>query len=136
MDKDFRSILLYVAATLAMVGATRGCNEFFNTRSITTPAHHTESYATGLTGHVEFTRYTDGAKDIMIYPGLPRLFDSELLQDLEGDGIVDRIRQNGADWNFHQLTRLLARTPDYAVHKKQFDEADQKLVELERRFSQ
>jgi hypothetical protein len=65
------------------------------------------------------------------YPGLShRLFDSELHQDLDGDGFVDRIRRNGAEWKMNNLSELLVREHDYDAHKERFDEADTQLKEL------
>lgn len=106
-------------------GGARACNVAWNTRNIETPAHHTESYATGLNGHIEYTLYYDGSQDVKVYPSLGhRLFDSELYQDLNGDNVVDRIRQNGGEFKMNRLTELLVRDFDYQTHKDRFDEAD------------
>ena len=130
--KDLKWALGMYAGALAL-GAllTRGCNCAWNNREISKPSHQTISYSTGITGHVEYTRYDDGTRDVKIYPGLShRLFDSELYQDLDGDGLVERIRRNGAEWKMNRLNKLLVREHDYAEHKEEFDEADQKLQEL------
>lgn len=109
----------------------RGCNMACNNRTIDRPAYHTESYATGITGHVEYTKYSDSSQDVKIYPGLShRLFDSELYQDLDGDGLVDRIRQNGSEIKMNRLSELLVREHDYEANKDRFDKADAKLQEL------
>lgn len=107
-------------------------NRALNNRSIERPAHQTESRAIGIYGHIEFTRYSDESIDIKEYPGFAphRLFDSELYQDLNGDGLVDRIRQNGAEWKMNRLSELLVREYDYEAHKDRFDEADKQLQGL------
>ena len=109
----------------------RGYNNLMNNREIEKPSYRTVSYATGLTGHVEHTQFSDGSQDVKIYPGLGhRLWDSKLYQDRDGDGDVDRIRQNGAEWKMNRLSKMLIREQDYDKHKKEFDEADEKLQEL------
>ena len=134
--KSIKEIGLLVGALCTMALATRGCNSAFNNITINNAAYHTESYATGLTGHVEYTRYSNGSQDIKIYPGLShRLFGSELHQDLNGDGLVDRIRQDGPEWKMHRLNGILVREFDYSTNKKRFDEADRQLRELMEKHS-
>jgi hypothetical protein len=58
------------------------------------------------------------------------MFDSKLYQDLNGDGLVDRIRQNGAEWKMNRLADLLVREYDYSSNSSDFDEADKMLYEL------
>ena len=113
----------------------RGCNMALNNRSIEKSAYHLESRATGLNGHIEYTRYSDGSQDVKKYPGLGhRLFDSELHQDLNGNGLVDRIRKNGAEWKMNRLSELLAREDDYQSNKERFDEADKQLQGLMEKY--
>jgi len=122
---------LYLAIIAVALGGTRGCNMLFNNRSLDKPAYHIESYSTGLTGHIEFTRYFDGSIDVKEYPGLGhRLFDSELHQDINGDGLVDRIRKNGSELKMNQLSEILVRETDYQTNKKRFDKADTQLQDL------
>lgn len=126
---------LYVGVIAILLGVVRGCNMAWNNKSIVKPAYQTESRATGLYGHVEFTRYSDGSQDVKEYPSFAhRLFDSELHQDLDGDGLVDRIRQNGAEWKMNHLSTLLVREHDYDAHKKRFDKADKQLQDLMARY--
>ncbi len=128
---SYKTIGAGIAIVAALLGGVRGCNMAWNNRSIVKPAYQTESRATGLYGHVEFTRYSDGSQDVKIYPGFAhRLFDSELHQDLNGDGLVDRIRRNGAEWKMNRLSELLVREYDYESHKERFDEADAQLQDL------
>ena len=120
-----------VAIVAALLGGVRGCNMAWNNRTLDKPAYTSVNYATGLTGHIEYTRYADGSQDVKEYPGLGhRLFDSELHQDLNGDGFVDRIRQNGAEWKMNRLSELLVREQDYQTNKNIFYEADNQLQEL------
>lgn len=122
---------VYAGIILAMLGGVRGCNMALNNRTLDKSAYHIESRATGLTGHVEYTRYSDGSKDVKKYPGIGhRMFDSELHQDLNGDGLVDRIRRNGAEWKFNRLSKLLVREHDYQANKDRFDKADAQLQNL------
>lgn len=124
-----------VTLALLLFGV-RGCNNLFNNRTINKPSYETHSYATGLTGHVEYTKYHDGSQDIKIYPSLgPRLWDSELHQDLNGDGKIDRIRRQGAEWKMNRLSELLVRENDYLTNKKRFDKADKKLLELMEKYN-
>jgi hypothetical protein len=115
----------------ALLGSTRGCNEYYNSVSISTPAYRVESHATGISGHVEFTTYSDGSRDIKIYPSFGhRLFDSELHQDLDGDGRIDRIRRNSGEMKMNRLGELLIRNFDYDMHQERFDKADERLRKL------
>ena len=107
----------------------------WNNRTLNKSAFTTKSYATGLYGHIEYTRYSDGSRDVKEYPGFAhRLFDSELHQDLDGDGKVDRIRRNGAEWKMNRLSELLVRESDYKLHKERFNEADEQLQNLIRKY--
>lgn len=128
---SYKTIGAGIAIVVALLGGVRGCNMGWNNRSTVKPAYQTESRATGLYGHVEFTRYSDGSMDVKEYSGFAhRLFDSELHQDLNGDGLVDRIRQNGAEWKMNHLSELLVREHDYDSHKDRFDEADTQIQDL------
>lgn len=126
-----KSIGIYVGIIGTILLGVRGCNMAWNNRSTNKIAYHTESRATGLYGHIEYTKYSDGSQDVKIYPGFAhRLFDSELHQDLNGDGLIDRIRQNGAEWKMNHLSELLVREYDYETHKKRFNKADKQLENL------
>jgi len=119
---------------LALLGA-RGCNSLLNNRTINKSTHQTVSYATGINGHVEYTKYVGGSQDVKIYPGLGhRLWDSELHQDLDGDGYVDRIRKNGSELKANRLTEILIRGLDYDTHKDRFDKADERLQKLMEKY--
>jgi len=83
-----------IFAPLILFGGTLlgvwGYNHLLNNYEWKTPAFRTVSFATGLFGHTEYTKFTDGSQDVKIYPGLGhRYLDSRLLQDLDGDGTVD-----------------------------------------------
>ncbi|MBU4501267.1 MAG: hypothetical protein KKA79_01645 [Nanoarchaeota archaeon] len=61
----------------------------FNNKHTVKEGRETISYATGLTGHVEYTMYSDGSQDVKDYPGLGhRLFDSKLYQDINGMALL------------------------------------------------
>jgi hypothetical protein len=114
----------------------RGCNKAYNNRTINAPSHHTVSYATGMLGHIEYTQYPNHNQEVKIYPGLGhRYVSSELHQDFNGDGLVDRIRIDGPEWKMNQLNDILDRTYDYAAHKQEFDNADKQLQELMKKYS-
>ena len=131
MKDTLKTIGVGAAIIATLLGGVRGCNMAWNNRTLNKPAYTSVNYATGLTGHIEYTRYADGSQDVKEYPGLGhRLFDSELHQDLNGDGLVDRIRQNGAEWKMNRLSDLLVREHDYQANKERFDEADRQLQEL------
>lgn len=134
MKKFNKNILPYIGVA-GIIGSlflgVRGCNVAFNNRTIDNPSFISHSYAVGLYGHVEYTKYSDGSRDVKIYPGFAhRLFDSELHQDLDGDEEVDRIRRNGAEWKMNRLSELLVRENDYEDNKERFDEADEQLRQL------
>lgn len=131
----YKSLLAVVGINASILAApalgTRLINMAWNNRSADNPGYHMESFATGITGHVEFIRYNDGSMDVKEYPGIGRrIFDSELYQDLDGDGLVDRIRRNGAEWKFNKLNEVLVRNQDYETHQGRFDKADEQLQDL------
>jgi hypothetical protein len=131
MDELTKTIGLYAGIMAIFFGGIRGCNMAFNNRSIDKPAFRSESRALGIYGHIEYTLYSDGSQDVKEYPGFAhRFFDSELHQDLNGDGLVDRIRQNGSELKMNRLAELLVREHDYPTHKKRFDKADKQLQDL------
>lgn len=124
---SYKSDGLMIAGVVAFsIVASRGCDMFCNNRQIDTAGRHTISYATGLVGHNEYTRYTDGSSDMKIYPSIVghRVASSKMFQDLDGDGLVDRIRINGPEWQMNRLVAVWCRDADYQAHKKEFDEAD------------
>ncbi|MCK9595871.1 hypothetical protein M0R19_01660 [Candidatus Pacearchaeota archaeon] len=129
--------LLMIAAIMGTaLGITRIGNNFFNNKIRKKPTYYSVSYATGITGHMNYVSYSDGSQEFKEYPGLGhRWFDSDLCQDFNGDGKVDRIRRNGAEWKYNSLTEILVREYDYDSHKKRFDDADRKLKELNSKYS-
>ncbi|OIO61682.1 hypothetical protein COY26_01945 [Candidatus Woesearchaeota archaeon CG_4_10_14_0_2_um_filter_33_10] len=136
MKDTLKMIGLYVGVTLALLGLARGINIHFNNRTINKPAYYMESRAIGLSGHVEYIKYADGSQDVKEYPGFGhRLFDSQLSQDLDGDGLVDRIRKNGSEFKMNGLSELLVRKYDYESNKERFDKEDKKLQELATKYS-
>jgi hypothetical protein len=137
MNDNLKTIGLYIGLLGLSILGTRGCNSAFNNRTIDNPAYHTKSHATGIVGHVEYTRYKDGSQDVKTYPGFlsHRIMSSELYQDLNGDGLVDRIRQDGPEWKMHRLKNILIRDYDYSSNKDKFDKADRKLQELHSKYA-
>lgn len=118
----------------ASLAGIRGCNMFWNNEILKEPAYTSHSYATGVSGHIEYVKYSDGSSDVRICPDFNRLFDSELHQDLNGDKKIDRIRQIGAELKMNNLNELLVRETDYFIHKERFDEADEQLRKLIRDY--
>ena len=131
MNDTIKGIGLFVVGAGVLLLGVRGCNVALNNRTIVKSAFYTESRATGIYGHVEYTRYSDGSQDIKIYSSLShRFFGSELHQDFNGDGLVDRIRRDGPEWKMHRLNDILERKIDYESNKDRFDKADAQLKEL------
>lgn len=121
-----------IGGSLLMMG---GCNAAFNNRHVETEAYSMRSRATGLFGHREFTHYADGSMDVKVYPGLGhRMLGSELYQDFDGNGLVDRIRVNGSEASFHRLKELLVREYDLDEHPEDFLEADELLQDLMEKY--
>lgn len=119
-------------------GATRLYNMAWNNKDIKTRGRHTISHATGLLGHNEYTRYNNGSADLKIYPKLlgHRTLSSKLYQDFDGDGLVDRIRINGPEWQMNRLKDILVRDADYEQHRDQFEKADRLLAKERERYQQ
>ncbi len=111
-------------------------NRLLNDRTINKSKYITVSRVAGLFGHIEYTRYFDGSRDIKEYPGIftHRYLSSDFYQDLQGDGLVDRIRENGSEFLLNRFGKLLVRESDYSSHKKEFDKADKKLQRLMARY--
>ncbi len=131
MKAGMKAAFVAVFGFGASLLAVKSCNEYYNSRSLITPAYRMESFTTGVSGHIEYIRYADHSQDVIIYPefGL-RFSDSELHQDLNGDGKVDRMRRNSGEWKRHSLVEMLIRTTDYEEHQHRFGEADALLQRL------
>jgi hypothetical protein len=129
MKEETNTILSKVIGGLLLLGLSRGCNMAFNNRNITTPAAKISSRATGLIGHVEKVEYSDGMADVKVYPSFwgHRYASSRLYQDIDGDGLVDKIRINGPEWQMNRLKYVLDRVHDYEKWKDQFDYGDKLL---------
>jgi len=131
MNNIIKRIGFYILPFGLLFGAFRGCNMSHNNKVINTSAYSMKSYATGINGHIEYIVYTNGSQDIKEYPGIShRFWDSKLYQDLDGDNLVDRIRQNGAEIKMNKLSELLVREYDYKNNKEKFDKADNLLNKL------
>ncbi len=132
--KETLTLKTIVTGLVIIVGGICGVigyNVALNNRTLFRPGYTSVNYATGLTGHTEYTRYADGSQDVNKYPGIVyRALDSEFHQDLNGDGLVDRIRRNGAEWKMNRLGKVLVRKLDYPSHSKMFDKADEQLQAL------
>ena len=69
-------MLIVILVTLF---GTNGCNRVWNNYEKETPEYTIYSKATFWTGHVEYIKYSSGAQDVKVYPGIGhRLWDSEL----------------------------------------------------------
>jgi len=137
-DKTKRSIFRFGVSLLpyvALFGIIAGMNRVCNNRHVVTKSHETYSHGTGFTGHIEYTRFSDGSQCVKTYPGIGhRLWDSELLQDFDGDGEVDSIRKNGAEWKFNRLSYILIKEIDLEGNEMKFEKANKKLQELMVRY--
>ena len=138
--KELAKIFAIPAAVVGIFGTfilgVAGYNQIMNNRIINSPAYQTGSYATGIIGHVEYTKYSNGSQDVKEYPNFGyRMFSSEIHQDLNGDGLVDRIREEGPEFKMHRLSTILVRENDYLANKERFDQADKQLQELIKKYS-
>ena len=98
MSKETKSFLGACSIELIILGIflmlSRGYNALWNNRYFETKSSQTNSYSTGIFGHNEYTEYIDNSVDLKVYPKLlgHRLESSRLVQDLDGDGLSDKIR--------------------------------------------
>ncbi len=134
-----RSIGTIAGSFIGVIGltalGTKGCNMACNDREILKKSYKTLSYSTGLAGHVEYTKYNDSSQDVKVYPDFGhRIFSSELDQDLNGDGLVDRIRLNSGELKMNKLNEILIRQYDYESYRKEFEKADLRLQELMKKY--
>jgi len=111
-------------------------NFLCNNKTIKTPSYSSVSSIKGLFGHTEYVKYADNSQEFKIYNGLGHKYqESTLAQDLNGDGLVDRIRINGSEFSFNRLKKTLVRSLDYNTNKKDFDGADMTLNKLKEKAS-
>ncbi|MDK2849661.1 MAG: hypothetical protein PWP03_248 [Candidatus Woesearchaeota archaeon] len=139
MNKKLKRFLITTGIIGTVVtfnyGMSNKINKFFNDKIIEKPGYYLVSYPKGLFGHVEFTKYKDGSFEVLIYKGFGReAYSSKLYQDINGDGLVDRIRVNDVAWKYHKLNDLLIRDFDYETHKEEFDKADKVLEDLIKKY--
>jgi len=130
-------LILYGAFIGGVLLGTKACDMAFNNQTVLKPGYFMKSKATGIMGHEEYVQYTDGSREVKLYPNIigHRYGSSEFYQDLNGDGKVERIRINGPEWKMHKLETILIRENDYETNKEKFDKADQKLQELMKQYS-
>lgn len=118
-----------------IISGIHGCNRFNNNRVEKNQGYELYSRTVGISGHEEFVRYKDGSQEVKTYSGIGhRVFSSKLYRDLEGNNLVDQIRVQGGEIKMNKLTKLLIRELDYTTHKGEFNEADNKLLELKKRY--
>ena len=130
-----KEITKLVILPLSLIGGLIGgaflINSAWNNKSIKNDSYSLISYATGIAGHVEYVKYSDSSQEVKTYPNLGhRLFISEFNQDINGDGLVDRIRQNRSELGANSLKKLLVRANHYPTNQEAFDKADKQLQEL------
>ena len=138
MNRYLRNKLNIFVTLACIIGfpalIARGCNYLINDQIFVGHSYKTNSFSTGISSHTEYTKYSDGSRDVKIYPIFGGISNSELRQDIDGDGIVDRIRGSGAGWKGHKFTELLIRKDDYQSNKERFNEADKHLSDLIRQY--
>lgn len=127
------AVLILGGAVSLPLGIAYLQNSITTNRTISKPAYVMFSEARGL-GHIEFTKYKDGSSDVKAYPTLRWNISSDLMQDLNGDGKVDRIRMQGTWFKKERLNDILVREYDYSKHQSEFDNADSTLQELMQRY--
>ena len=129
-------IVFYMVIFLLILSAVTGLNMYFNNQNISTDAYTLHSYATVLSGHIEYVKYSDGSQEVKVYSWFGhRLYDSALYQDLNGDNKIDRIRRNAPELKHNKICLLLVREYDYEENKKIFDKADNQLLKLRTKYS-
>lgn len=125
------TVMLVIAVLALLALFTRGCSSYNNNRVITSNSYETFSYAQGINGHVEYTKYSNGSQDVKVYYTHSELF----CQDFDGDNKADRIRENASRLKAKKLSYILIRCDDYKNNKEKFDEADKLLNELSVKYS-
>lgn len=132
-----KAALILATCVGAVLGALRGCNVCLNTSEKKTPTSHTISRPIGLFGRVEYTRFNDKSVEVKVYNGIATSAHRyDLLQDRNGDGLVDKLKKYCVIWNRENrnlekegFNDVLVREKDYATHKDEFDRADEQLLE-------
>lgn len=113
------------------LGGVRGCNYMHNNTTTQSLGHVTQSYSTGISGHVDYSKFKDGSYEIKTYPSFGhKLFDSKLYTDFDGDGKIDRIRVHNGEMGMNSLEKLLVRDFDYDKNSDEFDNGDTLLNNL------
>lgn len=132
-----KTLMLYGAFVGVALLGTRACNTAFNNQTVNKPGYFMKSNSTGIFGHQEYVQYSDGSREVKLYPRYigHRFGSSEFYQDPDGDGKVDRIRINGPEWKMNKLEVILTRENDYETHKGKFDAADKKLQEMMTKYN-
>jgi len=127
---------LVLTACAVLYGSFYSRNEEMkaNNIQIDRAAYRMVSYTTSGPsgrGHVEYVRYQDGSQDVLFFPSNVNK-RIELDQDPNGDGTVERIRENQGSG---APIALLVRTYDYDGNRAKFNAADKQLRELMRKYS-
>ncbi len=111
-------------------GIAGGCNRYWNNKEIKKPGVHAISRGTGLSGHKEYVRFSDGSEEVKVYHSLGhRSMRSYTYYNTNGDDSVDRIRVQGSVLSSNKLVDMLVRDTDYQENEEEFDKADKTLLE-------
>ncbi len=131
MEGKFRDILYAIRKGLlsalvgpVLLGGLAIANRVLYNKTIDKPTYHLVSHAKGIAGRTEYVKYRDGSQE---FRNLSILRD-EYNQDINGDGVVDRIR----GYRGVRHRGILVREEDYTKYQKEFDEADRELEKLSR----
>ncbi len=101
----------------------RSCNTHYNDRTEKKQGYQLISFADGVDGHTECVFYEDNSLDVRVQESFSN-GDVTFIQDLDGDGLADRIRVQGSKAERYALDSLLIRKYDFKSHSKEFKEAD------------
>jgi hypothetical protein len=130
-----RAIFFLVITIISMVYACEK-NRDVNNRVTESVNKLFISESSFLTGHSEFTLTKNGLCGLKIYPSLGhRYYDSIHYIDLNGDGMVDWVRQNGSEFMMNTNQLDILREFDYDQHQQDFIDADKILKYYIQKYS-
>jgi len=131
--KAYQRIGLWIAGVglviTALAGGLRSCNNYdINNPNLTSTSRSTGFYR--FTDKSEYTRLKDGSEEILIRDER-RIYR---FQNFDGDNTIDRIRiDEYKTRDVFSLENILVRMTDYSTNKKEFDKADNILLEERQR---
>jgi hypothetical protein len=126
-------IIIFLIGVIYLFNAPQSA--LWNNKDIIGNSYEFHSYSVGSGGHVEYMKYSDSTSYIEDHSwwGSDNMGYHTII-DRNGDGKADTITMHGSKGTYFRAKEVLVREEHYASNKKDFDDADRLIAELEKKY--